>query len=128
MIDLSKIFKKKKKTEVKKKHISSGEMKNLPIKAETAKEIAFYNLKNDFWRNSNRKGISYLGFTESNIELVLYQEKLYWKVNILDGEVSQIICRRYGDEFLDGFFTKKELKTLCCLIDTETGEYIYFPE
>lgn len=128
MVDISKFFKRNEKKKIKKVHLSVRKIKSLPIKKEKAQETAYYNLKNDFWRNSKRKGISYLGFTENRIELVSYQERLYWKVKILDGEVSQIICRRFGDEFLDGFFTEKELKTLCCLIDTETGEYIYFPE
>ncbi len=34
---------------------------------------------------------------------------------------------RYRETFLDGNFTKRELKRLRYLIDAETGEYIYFP-
>ena len=97
-----------------------------------SKSDAFYianqneNLKTDYYRR--RKGnITYIGFNDKSIKLVSLNNKKYWQIQILDGEVSGIDYNGEYETCWDGFFSKSDLKKLRCLIDVDTGEYIYYP-
>ena len=82
------------------------------------------NLKTDFVKNSNRKNVTFLTFGDKEIKIVNIKNKKYWQIQILDGEISQM----YNDSFFDGFIKKEETKYLRCLVDANTGEYIYYPK
>ena len=103
---------------------------NFPIKTSSARFIANKSetLKTDFCRNSNRKGISFLGFYEDAIELVEVNGKKYWQYRVLKGDISWIEHNDDGNTFCDGWLTDEDFKYLRCLIDVETGDYIYYPE
>lgn len=108
------ITKEKKKT--KKYNISKEEAFNIASESR--------NLKTDFVKNSNRKNVTFLTFGDKEIKLVNIKNKKYWQIQILDGEISQM----YNDTFFDGFIKKEETKYLRCLVDANTGEYIYYPK
>lgn len=108
------ITKEKKKT--KKYNISKEEAFNIASENR--------NLKTDFVKNSNRKNVTFLTFGDKEIKLVNIKNKKYWQIQILDGEISQM----YNDSFFDGFIKKEETKYLRCLVDANTGEYIYYPK
>ena len=108
------ITKEKKKT--KKYNISKEEAFNIASESR--------NLKTDFVKNSNRKNVTFLTFGDKEIKLVNIKNKKYWQIQILDGEISQM----YNDSFFDGFIKKEENKYLRCLVDANTGEYIYYPK
>lgn len=95
-----------------------------PITKNHAIDIAYRdeNLKTDFFRR-RRDYISYIGFKDNKTEVVEINNKKYWQVQILDGEISGID----GDCLWDGDLDEKSLKKLRCLIDVETGKYIYYP-
>ena len=101
-----------------------------PILRSKAIDIARKNntLKTDFCRNSNNKGISYLGFTTYDIKPVEKNNKTFWLFQVLDGDISWI---EFDDDdnttYCDGKFSDDDLKYLRCLIDVETGDYIYYP-
>lgn len=104
-----------------------------PISEYQAFQIANenQNLKTDYYRNSDKK-ITYLDFTNCNVKLVTKSKKKYWHIKITDGKVSWIeFNEKNTDEFTepifcDGFLIKKDFKKLQCLIDVNTGEYIYY--
>ena len=82
------------------------------------------NLKTDFFRIDSRY-ISYLSFDDCKVELVDGDNnRKYYLINITKGEVSWID----GETFYDGFLVDKDFDLLQCLIDVETGEYIYYPK
>ena len=103
---------------------------NFPIKRSTAINIAQKNntLKTDFCRNSNRKGISFLGFDNYTIDVIEKNEKKYWKFQVLSGDISWIEYDRNSETYCDGMLEKDDLKFLRCLINVESGDYIYFPD
>lgn len=86
------------------------------------------NLKTDYFKRAS-EFISYLDFTDCKYELVDGDNgKKYWLIRITEGDISSI----YTDEnlnstFADGNLTEEDSPKLQCLIDVETGEYIYFP-
>ena len=103
-----------------------------PYNFNISKSDAFYiankneNLKTDYYRR--RKGnITYIGFNDKSIKLVSLNNKKYWQIQILDGEVSGIDYDGKYETCWDGFFGKSDLKKLSCLIDVDTGEYSYYP-
>lgn len=98
------------------------------ISSDTAYEIACQNenLKTDYCR-ANRKSYSYIGFRDKRIDLVEIDQRLYWKIQILDCDISGIDFEKGETVFWDGFVPDKDLYKLKCLIDVETGEYIYYP-
>lgn len=101
-----------------------------PISQYRAFKIAEQNenLKSDFFRNAD-KYISYLDFTDCKIELLKLNDKQYWYIKITDGEVSSIYTDEFGNStFADGTFGEESLKMLQCLVDVNSGEYIYYPE
>lgn len=108
------ITKEKKKT--KKYNISKEEAFNIASESR--------NLKTDFVKNSNRKNVTFLTFGDKEIKFINIKNKKYWQIQILDGEISQM----YNDSFFDGFIKKEETKYLRCLVDANTGEYIYYPK
>lgn len=86
------------------------------------------NLKSDFFRNADEY-ISYLDFTDCKIELLKLNDKQYWHIKITNGDVSSIYTDEFGNStFTDGTFGEESLKKLQCLVDVNTGEYIYYPE
>ena len=107
---------KKEKKKTKKYNISKEEAFNIASESR--------NLKTDFVKNSNRKNVTFLTFGDKEIKLVNIKNKKYWQIQILDGEISQM----YNDSFFDGFIKKEETKYLRCLVDANTGEYIYYPK
>lgn len=89
-----------------------------------------YNLKTDFFRIADGY-ISYLDFTDCNVELVDGDNgKKYWLVKITESKFSSINSSEddFSTTFSDGYINKNDLKKLQCLIDVNTGEYIYYPE
>ena len=121
----------KTKKEIKK--IKKEQKRDNPYGFKISKSQAFKiananeNLKTDYYKRS-KKNITYLGFDEKDIKLKTLKGKKYWQIQILSGEVSSV---EYGENYtnnLDGFFNKEDLKKLRCLIDVETGEYIYYPK
>lgn len=86
------------------------------------------NLKSDYCRTL-RKKLTYLSFDKKKITLVNLNNKSYWKIQILSGETSGIDYdyENNTETLWDGFILKKDLKYLRCLIDVNTGEYIFYP-
>ena len=102
---------------------------NFPILRSKAIEIADRdeNLKTDFYRRY-RGNITYLRFSKKEMDVIELNGKKYWQIQILDGDISGVdYDRKYGITDWDGGFSDKDLKKLRCLIDDETGEYIYYP-
>lgn len=101
-----------------------------PIKRSMALKIANQNntLKTDFCRNSHREGISYLSFDNYTIDLIEKDNKKYWQYQVFSGDISWINYQGNETEFCDGKLAEDDLKFLRCLIDTETGDYIYYPD
>ncbi len=102
---------------------------NFPILRSKALEIANRdeNLKTDYCRNTSRGNISYICFTDKKIEVVEIGNKKYWQIQILSGDVSGMEVNRNGSYNWDGWLGDKDLNLLRCLVDVETGEYIYYP-
>lgn len=102
---------------------------DFPIKKSQAKAIAKKNntLKTDFCRNSNRNGISFLSFNTYTTDLIEIESKKYWQFQVQSGDISWIIQKKHGTTYNDGYLSSNDLKFLRCLIDTESGDYIYYP-
>ncbi len=100
-----------------------------PIKKSIAIEIARSpsTLKTDFCRNSNRSRITFLGFNSSKIDIIEKDGRKYFQYQVLDGDISWVEHTNDNITYCDGFFTDDDLKYLRCLIDVETGDYIYYP-
>lgn len=105
-----------------------------PISQYEAFQIANKNcnLKTDFYRNT-LKNISYLYFSNCDVDLKTINDKKYWQIKITDGEISWL---EYNEDetdsfnapiFCDGYFGEDDFEKLQCLVDVETGEYTYFP-
>lgn len=108
-----------------------GEKYPFPIKKRMAIDIARQSntLKTDFCRNSNRECVSFLGFFNYDINLIEKDGKKYWQYEVFDGDISWIeYDKKERETYCDGKLSSDDLKYLRCLIDTETGEYIYYPE
>ena len=103
---------------------------NFPIKRSMAISIAQKNntLKTDFCRNSDRKGISFLGFNNYTIDVIEKNEKKYWQFQVLSGDISWMDFEKNETIYCDGKLVEDDFKFLRCLIDTESGDYIYFPD
>ncbi len=101
---------------------------DFPILRSEAIKIANENenLKTDFCRQYKRN-ITYLSFRKKKMDLIEKDGKKYWQIQVLYGEISGINQKSYGEEYWDGFLLKRDLEKLRCLIDVETGEYIYYP-
>lgn len=121
------------KESIKKEKMKEAEEDNkysYPIKRSQAKEIANSSatLKSDFCANSQRNGISYLGFSTYSINIIEKDSKKYWQYEVLSGDISWIEHSKYGETYCDGCFSENDLELLRCLIDVETGDYIYYPK
>lgn len=103
---------------------------NFPIKRSMAINIAQKNntLKTDFCRNSDRKGISFLGFDNYTIDVIEKNEKKYWQFQVLSGDISWMNFEKSGTIYCDGQLGEDDFKSLRCLIDVESGDYIYYPD
>lgn len=102
-----------------------------PISKGDAFEIATRNsnLKTDFCK-AQKYDYTYLGFKKTKIELVKLKNKKYWQIQILDGDTAGVdYDRRYKTvEEWDGSLAGDDLPLLRCLVDVETGKYIYYPD
>ena len=103
---------------------------NFPIKRSMAikKKKKNNTLKTDFCRNSDRKGISFLGFDNYTIDVIEKNEKKYWQFQVLSGDISWMDFEKNETIYCDGKLVEDDFKFLRCLIDTESGDYIYYPD
>lgn len=103
---------------------------DFPILRSKALEIADddENLKSDYCRNAKNGFISWLSFKDKKIKIVEINNKKYWQIQILDADISGVIEKRNSSMHWDGTISKEDSKLLRCLIDTQTGEYIYYPD
>ena len=103
---------------------------NFPIKRSMAINIAQKNntLKTDFCSNSDRKGISFLGFDNYTIDVIEKNEKNYWQFQVISGDISWMNFEKNGTIYCDGKLVDDDFKFLRCLIDAESGDYIYYPD
>lgn len=103
-----------------------------PISPYQAFKIAEQNnnLKSDYFRNAS-KYISYLNFSNCKVDLIDGDNgRKYWFVKITEGEYSTISTSEddFYTTFVDGYLGKDDFEMLQCLIDVNTGEYIYYPK
>lgn len=105
-----------------------------PISKYEAFQIANQNgnLKTDFYKHTSER-ITYLYFSNCKIDLLKRNNKKYWHIKITDGDMSWITSKEDDDAdvfsnltFCDGTFSKEDFDKLQCLVDVETGKYIYF--
>lgn len=103
----------------------------LPISKGTAYEIATrnINLKSDFCR-AKKYLYTYLGFKKVKIDLIELDNKKYWQIQVLAGDTAGSNYNRKYDEVTDwdGVLADEDFPLLRCLVDAETGEYIYYPD
>lgn len=102
---------------------------NYPILRSQAFEIINRdeNLKSDFVKDDERN-ITFISFEKWDTKLVNIDNKKYWQVQILRGDVSWV---GYEDDSVtnyDGVFIENDLKRLRAIVDVETGEYKYYPK
>ena len=102
---------------------------DFPIKKSQVAMIAKKSntLKTDFCRNSDRDGISYLSFNDYKTDLIELQNKKYWQFQVYSGDISWISNEKNQTTYNDGCLSDDDLNFLRCLVDTETGDYIYYP-
>lgn len=102
-----------------------------PISKGTAYEIATrnINLKSDFCR-AKKYRYTYLGFKKTKIDLIELNNKKYWQIQVLGGDTAGSDYDRKYDEVTDwdGDLVYEDFPLLRCLVDAETGEYIYYPD
>lgn len=102
-----------------------------PISKGTAYEIATrnINLKSDFCR-AKKYLYTYLGFKKTKIDLIELDNKKYWQIQVLAGDTAGSDYDRKYDEVTDwdGVLADEDFPLLRCLVDAETGEYIYYPD
>lgn len=123
-----------------------NEMDLYPVTREAAKKIASKskNLRRDYSQMTNNT-IGIL-FDRMEVRAVSKKGRAYWQVQVLsattydcvepdeeDMNFFQKLIYRHspGDfmEHLDGeIYEKEDLDLLRCLIDMQTGEYIYYPK
>ncbi len=109
----------------------SVEESNYPISRQQAINIAKENenLKSDFLKLAKEKKYSYFSFSKIEAEIFNKDDRTYWMIQVVDGNLSWVEFAEDGETiFVDGTFTEEEFKQLRCLIDVETGEYIYYPD
>lgn len=102
------------------------------IKKSQAFDIADLdnNLKKDYYKNTKREGKVELLFNDNRVNLIKLDGRNYWCVQILDADLYGL---QLEDSSLDdddddaNLFTTEDMKILRCLIDVETGEYVYYP-
>ncbi len=104
----------------------NDDLDKYPISKSKAFDIANdpYNLKTDFYKRDKRS-ITFMSFTDYDIDLVDYNGEKHWLIKINDGEVSWVEHNIIGETFCDGIFIKKDFSKLKCLINANTGEYTY---
>ena len=84
------------------------------------------NLKSDYYKNTKREGNITLLFNDNRVKLINLDGRKYWCVQILDADVNGITYVSEEEEDENRFSTE-DMKILRCLIDVETGEYVYYP-
>lgn len=100
----------------------------LPISKRDAVEIAEAdeNLRSDFAKNSPDSPTSY-SIRSERVNTAIKDGKEYWLVQVtkcMFGGSYEV----NGEEcYHDGYFNEEQLDKLRCLIDKETGAYIYYP-
>lgn len=104
-----------------------------PISKTTAVDIASenQNLKSDFVRNTSfYKSISWLSFNTFHIKLVEVDGRKFWNIQVCNADISTMYYNHENGSTYhgDGWVRETELAKLSCLIDVQTGEYIYSPK
>lgn len=99
-----------------------------PISKEDAFSIASEdnNLKSDFCR-AKKYSYTYISFDDADIDLIELKGKNYWQVQIKSGELSGTDYYKRDVIDWDGDIIEEDLPYLRCLIEVETGKYIYYP-
>lgn len=98
------------------------------IKKQDAFDIADLdeNLKSDYYKNTKREGNITLLFNDNRVKLINLDGRKYWCVQILDADVEGVTYISEEEE-KENCFSTEDMKILRCLIDVETGEYVYYP-
>ena len=101
---------------------------SLPVSERDAVRIAEAdeNLRSDFAKNSPDSPTSY-SIRSEDVNTAIKDGKEYWLVQVTECMFGG--CYEEGDAlcFYDGEFNEEELDKLRCLIEKETGAYIYYP-
>lgn len=101
---------------------------SLPISESDAVKIAeaAENLRSDFAKNSPDSPTSY-SIRSEDVNTAIKDGKEYWLVQVTECMFGG--CYEEGDAlcFYDGEFNEEQLDNLRCLIEKETGAYIYYP-
>ncbi len=100
--------------------ISVRKALNIANKDETLKTDLFKKYKQE-----KQEFITYLEFRDKKIDYIELNGRGYWQIQVTSGEIAG----RGGKEDLrwHGRIDEETSKLLRCLIDVETGEYIYYP-
>lgn len=103
-----------------------------PISKATAIDIASenQNLKSDFLRNTTYRHVSWLSFNDFFVKLVEVNNRKYWNIQVCSADISHMYYNYEEDSTYhsDGWVGEENLAKLSCLIDVQTGEYIYSPK
>lgn len=100
------------------------------ISSEQACTIAFMpeNLEQDYLKRQ-KSCISYLNFRSAEVKMIKKANRLYWMIQIVQGDISGVSTTIFGEEtYWDGELDITNTKKLRCLIDAKTGEYKYYPK
>lgn len=95
-----------------------------PITKSKAIEIARPELKK-IYVSHHRDGVSGLYFTDFNVTLLGTGEDKWYKVEVIDGDISHIIESDEKTTFKDGKLTEDNLKELVGYVNAKTGEFEY---
>lgn len=95
-----------------------------PITKGKAIEIARPELKKIYVQH-HRDGVSGLYFTDFNVTLLGTGEDKWYKVEVIDGDISHIIENDDKTTFKDGKLPEESLKELVGYVNAKTGEFEY---
>ncbi|MBQ8131232.1 MAG: hypothetical protein IJ193_01935 [Bacilli bacterium] len=96
-----------------------------PITKNKAIEIARPELKKKYASKHYEDGISGLYFTDFDVVLLGTGEEKWYRVEVIDGDISHIIDNDDGTTFLDGRLSDEALKELVGYVNANTGEFEY---
>lgn len=101
---------------------------SLPVSERDAVKIAEAdeNLRSDFAKNSPDSPTSY-SIRSETVNTAIKDGKEYWLVQVTECMFGG--CYEVDGEecYYDGYFNEEQLDNLRCLIEKETGAYIYYP-
>ena len=100
----------------------------LPISKRDAVEIAEKeeNLIADFIKNSPNSPKSF-SIRAETVNTAIKDEKEYWLVQVTECMFGGCYEIKGEECYYDGYFNEEQLDNLRCLIEKETGAYIYYP-